>query len=179
MPRCGLSDSAIEGATDEALVCWERLTLQADAAYQKKLLKPAFDYFLQSQTVIADRLNGRGKVSAEHIRCFVLACQNTAFVAQKLHRRHLCEYYYRQSYRRLEAFLESDARGLRLRQVLCFEINLAQRKYAEYLYRRDRNGETSLSKEFHRIVRRMFQSRWRESSAAANNSWIPQAKQSG
>ncbi|NVJ50003.1 MAG: hypothetical protein HWE13_09810 [Gammaproteobacteria bacterium] len=135
---------------DPVLAQWERLTLAADAARQAQQFSKALDLFQQSLAVIDEVLLHKQALCAEQIRCFVLSCQNSAYIAYKLKRLSVCEHFYQLSYQRLEWLLQDWPTRRRLGDTLAQELMLARRQYAEFMLRSRSENVFELSP---RIVR--------------------------
>jgi hypothetical protein len=111
---------------------WEFHILEGDRSFhQQDYLSACLSFERATQALISCIRQPQTLVS-ECIRCFALACCNTAYSAIKAEKYHLAEHYYRFCLSQLETLM-ARPECHRLKQSLLLESELAYRRYCQFL----------------------------------------------
>ncbi len=128
------------------LLEWEQQTLAGDCYFHRKDFKSACCCFERAAQALVPWLKLPQQMESSGVRCFVLACYNTAYSAMRSGQFHLAEHYYRYCLSQLEALL-SRPECHRFRDIILVESEQAYRRYCKFLLEQSENN-TVLKRKF-------------------------------
>lgn len=117
------------------LMEWEQQTLAGDKHFHRKEFKMACQCFERAVQAMVPWLEAPLRMESTGIRCFALACCNTAYSAVKAGHYHLAEHYYRYCLSQLESLI-GKPECHRVREILLLESEQTYRRYCRFLLER-------------------------------------------
>jgi hypothetical protein len=133
---------------------WERLTLQGNEYFQRHVWGDAYRCFEQSMQLVDPGLTNSGKRQQwRMLRLFVLSCQNTAHVAEKMGRDKDAEHYFSHAHFSLLSLISYPATARDLCQRALLEISASQSALEDFLRRKGKQSlMQSIREETDRVI---------------------------
>lgn len=133
---------------------WERLTLQGNEHFQRHAWRDAYRCFGQSMQLVDPGLVNAGKRQQwRMLRLFVLSCQNTAHVAEKMGRDRDAEHYFSHAHFCLLSLITSPSTPQNLRQRALLEVTASQAALEDFLRRKGKESLLiSIREETGRVI---------------------------
>jgi hypothetical protein len=125
---------------------WELHTLDGDRYFHLKDYPAACRCFERAVQTLMPWIKRPQNMISGGVRCFALACCNTAYSAIKAEKYHLAEHYYRYCLSQLE-WLIAQPECHRLKDVILLESELAYRRYCQFLAERSESDHQEKNKD--------------------------------
>lgn len=122
---------------DSILQEWERLTLTGNTHFQQHAWREAYRCYMHSMELVETYLQRDPHRQAWRlVRFFVLACQNTAHVAEKMGKERDAEHYFSHAHFVLLSLINFSQTQVSIRQQALLEITSSLAALREFLLRK-------------------------------------------
>lgn len=139
----------------DVLMEWEQQTLAGDEHFHRKEFLIACQCFERAVQAMLPWLEAPLRMESTGVRCFALACCNTAYAAVRAGHFHLAEHYYRYCLSQLENLI-GKPECHRVRDILLLESEQAYRRYCRFLLERtDKTVAKASSSKLLRSIARL------------------------